>query len=242
MATAVHFEPGDRGFFEVVAQTAFCNPFTTQRAELDSKIVGHAVDLYSDAHVNELTNVITARVRNLEAEGKADVRKYAAADRQLMQTVFLFELYHQFYQDFDQLILEQVKLGAQSATVKFAAEALAQMRRRGIGAVEAVRFFAIFYQLRRAFYFIIRTLVGQSRCMQEFRRHLWQNVFTQEVQLYERYLWNRMEDFSTLLLGETGTGKGTAAAAIGRSGFIPFDEKRACFAESFTHSFVALNL
>jgi len=51
-----------------------------------------------------------------------------------------------------------------------------------------------------------------------------------------------MEDFSTFLVGETGTGKGTAAAAIGRSGFIPFDEKKGCFVESFTSNLLEINL
>ena len=70
----------------------------------------------------------------------------------------------------------------------------------------------------------------------------WNNVFTRDIDLYHRYLWNRMEDFSTVILGETGTGKGTAAAAIGRSGLIPFDEKQSRFIESFTRSFVSINL
>jgi len=51
-----------------------------------------------------------------------------------------------------------------------------------------------------------------------------------------------MEDFSTLLLGETGTGKGEAAAAIGRSGFIPYLPDKRRFAASFTESFIAINL
>src|SRR5262249_53245818 len=148
----------------------------------------------------------------------------------------------QYYQQFDQLILDQVRLGNQSAPVKFAGDVLAQMRRRGISASDAVRFFSIFYQLRRAFYFIVRGLIGESACMREFRRHLWQNVFTGEFHLYESYLGNRMEDFSPLLPGEPGPGKGTAAAAIGRSGYIPFDEKLGRFAESFMRSFVSLNL
>ncbi|MDB6123347.1 MAG: response regulator receiver protein [Pedosphaera sp.] len=242
MAQRTNIQGGDREFFEVVAQTAFCNPFAEQRLKLDAQIVGHPVEAFSEAHVDEMTRIISARIKKLEARGQADLREYTARDRELMQTVFLFEIFHQYHRSFDQLILEQTKLGVQPAPVKFANEALGQMRQRGIGEAESVRFFSIFYQLRRAFHFVVRGLVGKSPCMQELRRHLWQNVFTQEVRLYERYLWNRMEDFSTLLLGETGTGKGTAAAAIGRSGYIPFDEKQGRFAESFLRGFTALNL
>jgi DNA-binding NtrC family response regulator len=242
MAAEFRIDSTDREFFEVVSQIAFCNPFSAHRYELDAKILGHPVGRSLEEHLDEFSSVISARVQKLEARGCTDVRRYSAADRDLMQTVFLFDTYHQCCRDFDQLILEQVKLGAQSVPVKFAVEALAQMRKRGIGAAESARYFAIFYQLRRAYHFIVRGLIGESACMQEFRRHLWNSVFTQDVRLYDRYLWDRMEDFSTLLLGETGTGKGRAAAAIGRSGFIPFDEKSGRFAESFMRGFIALNL
>jgi transcriptional regulator with PAS, ATPase and Fis domain len=59
---------------------------------------------------------------------------------------------------------------------------------------------------------------------------------------YEAALWNRMEDFSTLLLGETGTGKGQAAAAIGRSEFIPYVHGERRFAANFSETFIAINL
>lgn len=242
MPPTTRLEPADREFFAVVVQIAFCNPFSENRLALDAKILGHPVGQSPEEHLDEFTAIITARVQKLAAQGLADVRRYAAADRELIQTVYLFETYHQYCRDFDQLILDQVKLGTQSAPVKFAGNALKQMRLRGIGAAESARFFAIFYQLRRAYHFIVRGLIGKSPSMQQFRRRLWNSVFTQDVRLYDRYLWNRMEDFSTLLLGETGTGKGRAASAIGRSGFIPFDEKAGRFAESFMRGFIALNL
>jgi transcriptional regulator with GAF, ATPase, and Fis domain len=51
-----------------------------------------------------------------------------------------------------------------------------------------------------------------------------------------------MEDFSTLILGETGTGKGSAAAAIGRSEFIPYAAAERRFVTNFSESFIAINL
>jgi DNA-binding NtrC family response regulator len=242
MAMRLTIALADREFFEVIAQTAFCNPFSEQRAELDARLVGHEVEAFAETHLDELTRKVSARVQALEARGAANVRRYAGRERDLIQTVFLFELFHRFHHQFDELIQEQTRLGDQSAPVKFGEEALSQIRARGIEATEAVRFFSIFYQLRRAFHFIVRGLIGRSPCMREFRRHLWQNVFTREVRLYEKHLWNRMEDFSTLILGETGSGKGAAAAAIGRSGYIPFDERQNRFAQSFLRAFISLNL
>lgn len=242
MPSTAALEPAEREFFQVVVQTAFCNPFSERRTELDAMIVGHRVEPFSEAHLDEFTGVIRERVKRLDERGLGELRRYPSRDRDLMRTVFLFELFHEYCKRFDQLILAQAKSGPQTVRVEFAREALGRMSRRGIGGVEATRFFSIFYQLRRAYYFIARNLIGKSRCMREFKGHLWQNVFTREVRWYERYLWDRMEDFSTVLLGETGTGKGAAAAAIGRSAYIPFDEKQGRFAESFMRGFVALNL
>jgi transcriptional regulator with GAF, ATPase, and Fis domain len=126
--------------------------------------------------------------------------------------------------------------------VPFAQELAAYLKARGFDHEDILHYTALCYQLRRAFYFIARGLVGRSVCMKKLRESLWNNVFTCDLDLYNEFLWSRMEDFSTLILGETGTGKGTAARAIGMSGFIPFDEKKGCFTESFSKTFLPLNI
>ena len=78
--------------------------------------------------------------------------------------------------------------------------------------------------------------------MTRLKAHLWRRVFTSDAHRYESYLWDRMEDFSTFVVGETGTGKGTPAAAIGRSGYVSFDERNNRFSESFMENFIEINL
>jgi transcriptional regulator with GAF, ATPase, and Fis domain len=84
--------------------------------------------------------------------------------------------------------------------------------------------------------------VGDSPSIRRLRADLWRSVFSYDAHWYEQYLWDRMEDFSTFLIGETGTGKGSAASAIGKSGYIPFDDKSHRFVESFTGNFIEINL
>ncbi len=242
MATSFSLSGEDREFAELVARAAFCNPFSKTFAELHSRIARCPADTsFRELRERSLAK-LTTWIERLDAGGRADVRKYTGEDRYRIQTVFLFQVYHRFVDEFDQLILDQIQQGESSCAVPFASVVLASFAERGLNNAESVRYFAVFYQMRRAFHFIHRGLLGRSPCMEELRLHLWNSVFTHDIRWYDRHLWNRMEDFSTLLLGETGTGKGTAAAAIGRSGFIPFDEKRKCFAESFMRSFLALNL
>lgn len=240
MPSFLSIPAGDRQFFQAASRATFANPFSEERRELDQQLLGSFV---GDPEIAErLSAALAVRLTKLERQGAADFRRYAGEEREVMRSVFLFESFHQTCAAFDQLILEQTRVGDRSCPVPFAREALAALERRGFTHEEAVRVFGIFYQLRRAFFFVQRGLIGQSACMKEFRRHLWNSVVTHDIRWYDRYLWSRMEDFSTLLLGETGTGKGAAAAAIGRSGYIPFEERRGTFTESFTSGFVALNL
>ena len=90
----------------------------------------------------------------------------------------------------------------------FAGEAIGTLVQGGIDEQRAVQFFAGFFQLRRAFYFILGSLAGECESMRRLREALWNNVFTHDMRSYMDGLWNRMEDFSTLLLGRDGHRQG----------------------------------
>jgi hypothetical protein len=231
-----------RDFFELVYEAILANPFDDARADVDLKLSGLSSTTPRKNRLDKAIHEIRKRIERIEAGGPSDINAFGGRDRQLVQAAYLFDFFYRYREQFDKLITDQITAGDNFIKVPFANEAFLFLRKRGFTGESTTRYFALSYQLRRAYYFMTRRLVGPSVAIKKLRFDLWNNVFTHNIDFYERHLLNRMEDFSTLILGETGTGKGTAAMAIGCSGFIPFHLKKKGFQESFTKSFVSINL
>jgi len=232
----------ERDFFSMIAEAAFANPFSDARLEIDKKISKSDDRLTSDEIFIRLTGAVFQKIQDLKNAGKANLQLYSAKDKIIMTNVLLFEIFHKYFEKLDALIIKQLKEGDNACSIEWSDSILKNFIEYGFSETEAIHFFAIFFQLRRAHYFINSLLVGKSKCMKQLRMNLWNNIFSFNLKWYDKYLNSKMEDFSTLLIGETGTGKGSAAFAAGCSGYIPFDKTKKKFVESFTKVFISINL
>ncbi len=230
----------ERQFFKKIKTAITANPFSSDRLSVDLEITG----MDSSAPTEEILASLVYRVEKIierTVEGKLPAQFTDSEDRQLFYYGVLFRLFHKFCDGFDEHILEQIERGDQPCKVEFADHFFQELARYDFEENQAERYFSLFFQMRRGYFFISR-IAGRSQCVRDLRKRLWNNIFTCDIELYERFLWNRLEDFSTMLLGETGTGKGLAASAIGRSGYIPFNRTKNSFAESFSRNFISINL
>ena len=238
----ISLSPNDREFFTLVLSAVFANPFSPKRDQLDRIISGDKTNRPWIEIRPEAFGEVNRRIHLLDKDKPVTIQDFKKSDQRFVESAFLFDEYYKLNDPYDEFIIKQAQTDDQPLKVPFAKEAIARLVARGVASAQAKRYFSLFYQIRRAFYFIHKGLVGQSPSMKKLRENLWNNIFTYDIDQYQLYLWDRMEDFSTLLLGPTGCGKGTAANAIGRSGFIPYDEKTGAFARTFTQTFVSVNL
>lgn len=102
--------------------------------------------------------------------------------------------------------------------------------------------FACLVQVHRAFLHIYDYIIGDSAPIIALRAKVWQSLFTRDMRRYRQSLYERMRDATTLIVGPTGTGKELVARAIGQSQFVPFNPVSQRFVGSRENSFVALNI
>jgi DNA-binding NtrC family response regulator len=232
----------DRKFFSLLKEAGLANPFGQRRGELDMQLAGKDASTAKSQSIDKIVAKLESRIERLEKKQGDDITAFSDPDRSLIEAAFQFSFFYKFRKNFDELIQKQIEAGEKLLKLPFADEAISYLQKKGFTPDEIKKAFEECYQLRRAYFFIGRHIIGRSAVMKKMRSDIWANIFTHNIDLYRRYLRTRMEDFSTLLLGGTGTGKGAVAAAIGYSGFIPFDVKKKRFVESFTRSFISINL
>ncbi len=232
----------DRAYFSRLVDVVNGNAFAAERIESVAELVPGASleDLRRDE--GALARAVESRLERYVRAGGVQAPGLSDADRRLIARAMLYVCYIRGLPQFDAHIQRQVASGGEPLPVNFADSVVGDVMRCGHDQQSAIRYLALFFQLRRGYYFIRSGLTGNCPSMYRLREALWNNIFTHDVRIFERALWSRMEDFSTLVLGETGTGKGAVARSIGRSVFIPYDPARKRFAANFTETFIAINL
>jgi hypothetical protein len=249
MVNGINLSEFDREFFELAAEAMFLNPFSPRHSEVLRKLAG-IVGKQGLAEPKAVLALVMERVavilRQIERHGVWPAPlKYIYFDdtsRPLMRYIILFRELYRYRDDFDELVSKQAKRPDKNLSVSFVGSIIYGMGARGFDKADAIRWVAIFYQMRRAHYFLVQGFIGQSDCMRQLREDLWNTLFTQDVRIYDTHYFGRMEDYSILLEGPTGCGKGAAAGIIGKSCIIPYQDDKSMFESNFMELFLSANL
>lgn len=246
---------GEREVVAAISRLASCNPFTPERLHLERQVLGEAFapfDVVWHAQTDAAganPNVPGIAEKTLELVEAMRARLTAARpaepsaeDLGLYRDLVLYLLYSRYeLRLFDQIHARNPSFG-------FYRDFLADLERFfdppvfRESPVDAAHVFACSFQIRRAFHFTFRSIVGGSMPAARLRERVWQSIFTHDLQRYQRALYRSMGDVTTLVTGPSGTGKELVARAIGHSRYIPFDAAALRFRESWAESFYPLNL
>ncbi len=103
MVKKLTIRPDEKDFFLVLKETAFINPFSPKRQELNRKIAGTTVtkNLSGDKLLRKMMNSASEHMKQIESEKRADLRFYTGKDRELMRVALLFDTYYRFIDDFE---------------------------------------------------------------------------------------------------------------------------------------------
>ena len=219
MATLHRLDAGQRDYFDRVAKFCYGNPYSADRGHMINAIL-ETSGLPANRDPYAIAGGVASQLKVFDEPRMAQLKDFVERDRDSIEAAFAWLAYIAFVDEMDAFIAAEAAAG-ETLRLPFHDRYYALMSERGFADDIATLYLGFFFQLRRTFYFIEQNLPGSSRAMERFRGALWNNVLTFDRKIYATRIWRRMEDFSTLLLGETGTGKGSAAAAIGQSGFIP---------------------
>lgn len=256
MANRTLLTDRERETLEAISGLAHGNPFGPERLRWERQVLGDAFtsfDVVWHARGEERNpNVpgIQARAEELAAalRERFSGERPGREDLALYRDLVLYLLYGRYEQRFYELI-EAAKVGEKAGRVPFYRDFLADFERfldlprvRWEEPLDPAHAFACFFQIRRAFHFTFRSIVGGSMPAARLRTQVWQSIFTHDLRRYQQALYRSLGDATTLVTGPSGTGKELVARSIAWSRYLPFDPESASFKEKWLEQFYPLNL
>jgi MoxR-like ATPase len=247
----------ERDFATAVAHLSYVNPFLSERIEWERRALGakhlsvdevwhsggdRAGQNPNEALIAERAAALAERLRERLANGV----RATAEELELYQDVVQHLLYYRYEA---RLYAILVAPGGRRPDFGFYGELAADCKRffaPGVGRrppkPDPAHLFACFFQIRRAFHHTFNAIVGGSMPAAGLRAKVWQSIFTHDLRRYQRALYQRLGDVTTLVTGPSGTGKELVARAIALSRYLPFDSETCSFGERPEESFFPLNL
>ncbi len=214
----------------------FVNPFSEERSRLECAVLATFGEEAGTDPAERLERVIL-RARETE-DSLRSVRspsRLPADVRDAVGVFALFGLFHRMLPELDQLVetgggkpslnrkvLERLETGLD--------ECFPWIRLTGEAAwMHSDHLLSCFFQLRRAFHYIHRFIVGDATPVRRLRERVWESVFTRDMRRYQLWMHEAVGRFPTLVLGPSGSGKELVSRAIGQSRFLPCDKATAAF-------------
>jgi hypothetical protein len=255
MASRTLLTDRERETLEAISGLALGNPFGPERLKWERQVLGDAFTPFDVVwHARgEARNPNVPRIQERAEELAAAMRERLSGERPgredlgLYRDLVLYLLYGRYQEPLYGLI-EEAKAGERPGRVPFYRGFRADFehfldlpRVRWEEPLDPEHAFACFFQIRRAFHFTFRSIVGGSMPAARLRAQVWQSIFTHDLRRYQRALYRSLGDATTLVTGPSGTGKELVARTIAWSRYLPFDPE-AGFRETWLEAFFPLNL
>ncbi len=254
------FHKQDRRQARIIGNLTFINPFLEQRIETERKILGSTfIPLQTVWNVEPSVtsdNENVRKIRNLAEELARKARENLASGKspvgdelEIYERLVQYVVFYRYEEAFFDYIVALTDVGKRTPKApSFSKFKLETEHFFNFSPIKSEirhspeHLFALLFQLRRAFHYTFRHILGGSLAAAKLRAAAWQSIVTHDLRRYMRSLYNQMHNLTTLITGPSGTGKELVASAIGLSRYIPFEPKTETFSEDFRDTFHPLNL
>lgn len=250
------FHENELKFAEAIAALNYTNPFAPERIELEKTILGKDYrekglawssasnpDI-CDPNVQNIMRKVEDFVFKLYKR-LGDNAKTAGKELEVYENIVIYYLFEKYREALSGLIFKvsQVQVGRIYDSFEQDFQMFFSVSGHNFSERHApLKTFEIYFQIHRAFYYIFDFIIGGSPASAQLRSSIWQSIFTHDIYRYNRTLYNKMQNITTLITGPSGTGKELVARAVSLSQYIPFDPGRKCFAVPFSELFLPLHL